>query len=95
MNITDTNFNIEDKILKRKEYMKEYQKVYQKEYKEKNKDKIKNYDSNKYSKERNEKHKLYVKKNAEILKLIKQAYNDNDLIIKNETIFSKLNELLK
>jgi hypothetical protein len=75
-----------EKILKRKQYLKEY--------KEKNKDKIKNYESNKYTKERNEKHKLYVKKNAEILKLLKQAYLNNEIIINNETILKKLKELL-
>jgi hypothetical protein len=86
--------NKDDKILKRKEYLKEYQKSYQKQYKEKNKDKIKNYESNKYSKDKNEKYKKYVKKNSEILKLIKQAYSDNNLIINDENIFSKLKELL-
>jgi hypothetical protein len=95
MNIIDININTEDKILKRKEYLKEYQKVYQKQYKEKNKEKIKNYESNKYTKERNETHKKYVKKNAEILKLIKYAYYNNNLIINDDITFSKLKELLK
>ena len=79
--------NKDEKILKRKQYLKDY--------KEKNKDKIKNYESNQYTKEKNEKHKKYIKKNNEILKLLKEAYFNNDLIINNETIFIKLKELLK
>ena len=92
MDTIDIN-NKEDKILKRKEYLKEYQKIYQKQYKEKNKEKIKIFKSNKYSKEKNESHKLYVKRNAEILKLIKQAYSSNKLIISDDNIFNRLKEL--
>ncbi len=76
-----------EKKLKRKEYMKEYR--------EKNKEKIKNYECNKYNEKQNERYKKCAKKNAQILKLIKQAYSSDSLVITNNIIFDELKTLLK
>ncbi len=91
LNKSKNNDNIElDKKLKRKEYMKEYQK----KYKEKNREKVKNFESNKYNEKRKENTKKYFKKNADIVKLIKECYSNNTLIINDDTNFNKLKELL-
>jgi hypothetical protein len=88
MNNENTNDIIDenDKILKRKEYMKEYR--------EKNKEKLKSYESKKYNEKHNERVKKYVKKNAKVLKIIKEAFKLNKLIIEDEVKFNELKELL-
>ncbi len=91
VNIENKQNENEDKKLKRKEYLKQYQK----EYREKNKEKIKNYESNKYNDKQNERYKKCAKKNAQILKLIKQAYSTDSLVITNNIIFDQLKTLLK
>jgi hypothetical protein len=84
--MNNETINEDDKILKKREY--------QKQYREKNKEKIKNYESKKYNDKHNERVKKHVKKNAKILKIIKEAFKLNKLVIDDEIKFNELKELL-
>ena len=75
----------------RKEKIKEYNK----EYRELNKDKIANYECLKYDKSGLERTKKNNKKYNEIIKVIKQLYFNNLIIINDNTLSEKLTNLLK